>query len=407
MVVDRYARRIRTSGHNPALDESLSDWSWGSKKIKPVTDEGALSLSAFYGGVKLIARTIATLPLQIFEESIDADGHEGQSIKLKSEDTRYLWHRPNPEMTHQTFWERIFGDEVRGNAFIFVEKTSTGMPKELWYIDRNRVRVGRTKAGVKVYEIDNELPMIDYKQGGEIVHIPNWGGALMGYDIVKIAPNALGLGMSAEVYASKFYTENGVPPGIITSDQALTVAQSEAVVERWQKRRAEGSQKIAVLSNGAKFQQLSVDAEKSQQQAIRSFQVREVARLLNLPPHLLAAEDSVSTWGAGMEESNRMLIVFNYQGHINVAEQSVSDDLLVRELTKRYAKFNTAGLLRGNTLQRYQAYRIADFMTINEKRALEELEPIDGGDAVLAMTNMIPLDELGQQAMAAGPGGGQ
>jgi len=408
-LIDSGVDRIRRSGANPAHKEQGAEWSWGSRSLTGavVNDAAALSLTAFYRGVALIAGTVGGLPVQVFEEETAPDGTGGPAHKIKTEDTAYLWRRPNPEMTMQSFWERIVGDEVRGNAYIFVEQGTNGQPASIWYIDRNRVRVGRTKSGVKVYEIDNYEPMIDYKQGGEIVHIPNWGGALLGYDPIKVAPQAIALGLSAEEYAARSFGQGQVPPGLLSTEMALTVEQADALADLWERKHGGVRKvgKIAVLGNGAKFQSVSTDMAAMQNIESRKFSIGDMARLLGLYPWQLGDMDHASQGGGnGLEEQNRNLTTYNFQGHINRVQQAVSDDLLVRELTNRYMRMNTAGLLRGNTLQRYQAYRIADFMTINEKRALEEMEPVEGGDVVLAMTNMVPLDKLEEMAMGAGGG---
>jgi HK97 family phage portal protein len=431
-LIDTLARRIRGTDNPGRYNGTSSGWGWpfpsgiGSWRTDTwrspqgggptVNDDTALSLTAFYRGISLIAGTVGGLPLQVYQEEIDANGVEGKTVKLKSKDTAYLWRRPNPEMTRQSFWERIVADEVRGNAFFFVVKNARGGVVQkadvelgvdwgIWHIGRNRVRVGRTSAGVKVYQVDGEYDFVDYSVGGEIVHIPNWGNGLTGYDPVKIARNALSLGLSAEQYAMRFFSHGGGPDGLITTEQTLTKAQAEEVMKNWNLlHNGPNSHGTAFLGNGAHYEQTSVDADKAQLYELRGFQVDEVARLLGLPTHLLAAQNTVSTWGAGMEEQNRMLVVFNFQGHINRIEQAVSDDLLQRDITNRYAKMNLAALLRGTTLQRYQAYRLATFMTENEKRELEEMEPVEGGDQLLAMTNMVPLEQLGLPAPPAGVG---
>lgn len=399
--------RIRRSGPNPSIDERnfgypYENWEARHRGIN-VSDQAALSLTAFYRGVLIIASTIASMPIQIFEEEISADGTEGPKRKVKTPDTAYLWRRPNPEMTMQTLWERVIGDEVRGNGYIWVEKDPNDQPAGIWYLDRNRVVPGRTRDGVKVYEVDGYIPMIDYKAGGEIVHFPNWGGAISGYDPIKVAPQALALSMSAEEYAAKAFSGGAVPPGVLSTEQELDEDASKRILERWMANYGgRNLGKIAVLSRGVTFQKISQDLEAMQNLESRGFQLGEIERLLGLPPHLLADTEKQTSWGTGLEEQNRSLLTFNFQGHINRIQQGVSDDLLVRELTNRYMRLNQASLLRGPTLQRFQAYRLADFMTINEKRDLEELPPIEGGDVVLQMTNMAPLDALEQNAMNAG-----
>lgn len=407
MVLDAVARRIRRDGPNPTTKRD-SWWPFSSSNLWSTTgkvnDAAALSQPAFYRGVTLIARTLASLPLQVFLETIESDGTEGPTKKLKSPDTAYIWRRPNIEMTRQAMWERVFADEVRGNGFIWVDKDDNGGIAGIWWLARQRVRVGRASNGQKVYEVDGELPMIDYKQGGEIVHFPNWGDGLVGYDPVQIASKAIALGLSAEEYAKQSFEDGGVPNGLLTTEQPLDQQQADQVLANWVARIK--SNRPAVLGRGVTYEQLRADAEKVQMLEVMNFSVAQIARLLGLPTHLLAAENTVSTWGAGMEEQNRMLIVFNFQGHVNTVEQGVSDDLLVRELTNRFAKFNYGGLLRGTLLSQLQALKLADFMKVNEKRAMLELEPVPDGDQILVMTNMAPLDKLDEQAMAA-PGPGQ
>ncbi len=433
MVLDSIRNRLRTSGPNPALEGGNGGWGWpfgagiGSWRtdtwrlptnVPAVTDASALSLTAFYRGVALIAGTVGGLPVQVFHEEIDAAGEEGKTVKLKTKDTTYLWRRPNPEMTMQSFWERVVGDEVRGNAFIFVTKNGRGQVVNeddvevgeqwgIWYIERSRVEVARTDKGVKVYLIDGEeRAYFDYRLGGEIVHIPNWGGALLGYDPIKIAARAFALGLTAEDWALQAFSQGQVPPGILTTDTVLTPTQAEDLSKRWKQLHG-GTTKsadIGVLGGGLKFQKVSNDLDEMQNEAARKLTVSDMARLLGLPPFLLADMDHASQGGGnGLEEQNRNLTTFNFNGHINRIQQAVSDDLLVRRKTNRYMRMNTAGLLRGNTLQRYQAYRLATFMTEDEKRVREELEPMGGTAAeLLAMTNMVPIDDLGKQAMEAG-----
>lgn len=433
--------RVRTSGDNPALYNNGGGWGWpfsagiGSwrtdtwrgKSLGPaVTDASALSLTAFLRGVTLISGTIAGMPMQVFEEQIDSNGVEGNTLKLKSKETAYLWGRPNREMTHHALWSRVVADIVRGNGFLFVTKNGRGEvvneadvePWEdwgIWHLERHRFEVGRLEervgqfpAGTKVYQLDGELPMLDYRVGGEIVHIPNWGGALVGYDPIKIAPQAIALGLSAQEYAARFFSQGGGPDGLITTDQTLTPDQAKELVKVWQEQHA-GTAKahgIGFLGNGAKFQQTSVDADKAQLAAVRNFQVQDIGRLLGLWPYHLGDMDHASQGGAnGVEEGNRMLYVYTLAAYINLIEQTISDDLLKRNKTNRYAKLNTGAFLRGNTLQRYQAYKLADFMAADEKRGLEDLEPMGGAAAeLMGMTNMAPLDDLEQIAMNAGGG---
>lgn len=393
------ALAIRRSGANPALTPSKGDhWDqylrgrgYDDWNRDPVSDEQALGLTAFYRGVTLISSSIAALPLDIFSEVEDASGRDIRT-KAKTPQNRYLWGRPNREMRRMSFWERVFADELRGNAFIFVVERN-GRIQSLWWIDRRRVRVGRNGNGVKVYEIDREIPMIDYRDGGEIVHIPNWGGALTGYDPVDLAAEAIRLGLSAEEYAARHF-ESPIPPGLLSTDQELSIDQANAIADRWEATHGtmSASQKIAVLGRGAKFQPTVVDHEKMQMEALRRFQVEEIARLLGLYPHQLADASKATTWGTGIESQNTMFVQFSLMPHAVRVEEAISEDLLAREITGLRAKWNFSGLLRGSLKERNEAYAAADYLTPDEKRALEDIEPRGGSAGEIWMpVNKSPI----------------
>jgi len=396
MVVDRLAH-IRTSGRNPVTESQYGpSWQWPQFSIKSntgltVTNEKALGLTAAYRGVVLLSSLPGALPIDVF-----AKGTDGQRVDAADESNAYLWRRPNSEMTRQTFWECSFGQEVLGNCFWFVEKDINDQPRELWPIESDRMKVGRLKNGTKVYEIDNELPMIDYRDGGEIVHIPNWSrDGLLGLNPFKLGAEALSIGLSAQEYAARFYSQADAPPGYLTTDQLLTEPQAEAISNRWHKMHAGLTRALrsAVLGGGAKFLTTGIDPNSAQLHEARKYSVLENARLLGLPPNLLGDMDHSSQGGGnGVEEMNRGLMTFTVNAHITRFELAADGALLVRELTGRYCKFNTSALLRGNTLQRFQAYRLANFMTANEKRALEDLPPMEGGDVLMEQQNMAPLD---------------
>lgn len=412
MVADQISRRIRTRGTNPATDSQYgSSWHWpfwGNSKTNAgmaVTNEKALGLTAAYRGVSLIASLIGGMPIDIYEK------RNGERIDVAGPSNSKLWARPNPEMTRQTFWEAVVGQEVLGNAFIFVDKDSDPVNPDLWPIDNERVKVGRLKSGQKVYQIDNELPMINYRDGGEMIHIPNWSRTgFLGYNPFKLGAEALAIGLSAQEYAARFYSDASMPPGYLSTEQALSEKQSEEISKLWHKLHSGLSKmlRVAVLGSGAKYIPTGLNPESSQLHEARKFSVVEVARLLGLPPHLLSDVERSTSWGTGIEEQNNGLLAYTVSQHMTRHEQAVDDDLLVRELSGRFMRFNNASLLRGTLLQRFQAYRLATFMTENEKRRKEDLPPIEGGDQLLAMTNQAPIDKLDEIAMGrGGSSGGQ
>ena len=66
--------------------------------------------------------------------------------------------------------------------------------------------------------------------------------------------------------------------------------------------------------------------------------------------------------------------------------------------------------MRADHKTRFEAYRTAiqsGFMTPNEVRALEELEPKEGGDRLLINGNMMPIEMAGMQYQKGGENSGE
>jgi len=392
-LLDYFGARIRRSGPNPAISKATLEY-WRTRSGANITEQEALSLSTYYASKTLIASTVGLLPLHVFKD--DEQGTPRRVTGRDARETAYLAN-PNPEQTRMTLLERIVGDEVSKEGYFFVVKNDFGGIAELWHIERNRLQAGRAKDGTKVYLLDGEVALLDYSAGGEVVHVPNWGTNMSGWDIVQGASQALSLGLTAEEFASKSLEYGSVPPGVITVEGGLKEGEAEIIRDEWHRmRRASNSLKIAVLAR-AKFEQLNPDMERLQMAEVRKFQAGDIATLLGVPPHMVGLVDKSSSWGAGIAEQTAGFATFTLARHITRFEHAINKFMLVQELTGRYCKFDLGGLLRGTTLQRYQAYAIGygRWLSVNDIRSDEDLPPVEGGDDVFAQLNVVPLDQLG------------
>lgn len=391
---------------NPARAVAYAPWDTPTRLRTGITvnDDTATAITAVYRSVQLIASTIASLPLHVFERQED-----GTREKVQYDADRYLWARPNPEVSSMVFWETVVGHEVlNGNAYLFVVKNRQGEPLELWPIEPARVTVQRDERGKKVYTIDGAVEMVDFALGGEIVHVTGWGrNGLVGISPIRQMAQALGLIRAAEDYASLIYSQGSAPGGILSTDQAITEPQAEMFRIRWE--RANGglarSHKTAVLGNGLKWQSTSIDLEDAQMLATRQFQVAEIARMFGIPEHLLGSHDKQSSWGTGLEVNMRAFVTYTLQPHMIRFEQTISDELLRGE---RYVKFELGGLLRGTALEQaavLERYQRMGVYSINDMLTLLDRAPIGpAGDQRLVPLNVGRLGEDGSPMLPARPG---
>ena len=117
------------------------------------------------------------------------------------------------------------------------------------------------------------------------------------------------------------------------------------------------------------------NAQESQLIEQRTFGIIEAANMLGIPSSYLGATNSSRTY-ANVEQENLQFVRWTLQPLISRIEQSLSDYIPRGQI----ARFNIDGLLRSDTLTRYQAHQIAlqnGFMTIDEVRAHEYRDPLN------------------------------
>jgi len=357
--------------------------------------EQALRVSAVYACVNLISRTIGMLPLHVHERLPD-----GGRLLVKTPETAFLWDQPNPEAPSSIHWTVALGHGVlTGNTYLYVERAG-GKPKYLWPIDPQRIQVGRTSVGDKVYLVDGTLEQKDFAAGGNIVHIPGWGtDGLKGLSPIALGANAIGLHASLEKSAAKISGTGGQPSGILATEQPIDTAQADAIADLFEEKHggSENAGKVLVIGKGFKWTPTTINPDDLQSLESRRYQVVDIARDFLVPAEMISAavEGSASLTYANLQDRTQHLLTFTLQPWITWFEQSISKFLLP---ANQYVKFNVDAILRGNTAERvayYQGMAELEAITIDEIRQREDFGPIPAGAKM----------PKAQSSDAAAPGG--
>ena len=396
-ILDAFRRPAETrSLENAAIplsSASLIDFMSGPSVDAGVTvnEKTSLGMAAVWRAVNLIAGSSAALPLHAYTQ--DDDG-----VRTRVPSTQAaprLLSKPHPDLTPFELWEIEFGHALLwGNAYMQTLRNPLGQISELWPIHPSRVKAGRAKDLTKVYVVDGDEdnPFTD----AEVLHVPGFGyDGVTGLSAIACARQGIGLSMAAERYGAKLFGNGSLASGLLTTDIALTPEKATALKERW-KQRAQGlnnAHDIAVLDNGAHFEQLTIPPEDAQFIESRRFQIAEVARIFGIPPHMLMETDKSTSWGSGIEQQSIGFVVYTLRPWLTRFEQRISRILTP---TATYASYEVEGLLRGDSAQRAAFYtsmwNIGAYST-NDIRRLENQSPVDGGDV---RYRPLAMGELGQ-----------
>ena len=137
---------------------------------------------------------------------------------------------------------------------------------------------------------------------------------------------------------------------------------------------------------------ISITNADAEFMASRKFGVTEISRIFRVPAHLINSTETVSSWGSGLYELNRAFLQMSLLPWIRRLETALNDALITDDAES--IRFNTEGFLRGDTKTRYESYKTAlswGWLSVNEVRALERMNPVEGGDRHLQPLNYTDL----------------
>ncbi|WP_267594443.1 phage portal protein [Carbonactinospora thermoautotrophica] len=339
----------------------------------PVSQGNALRMMAVWSCVSLIADGVASLPVDTYRE-----------VKRKRVpvDTPAWLTSPNPYMTSFDFWHRVMVSLLLdGNAFIAVYRNGGGEVSALMPIDPGRVSIhAEEETGEVYYRLDGER----YTRS-QILHVPAFTrpGELRGLSPIEYARQVIGLGLAAEEYGARFFSQGTTMSGVIQHPGNPSREQVVMIRDMFKKAHSgiKNSHAVGILTGGATWQSITITPEQAQFLETRKFQKVEIANLYRVPAYMIDPTVT-STWGTGIEEQNKWFVDQTLMPWIVRLEEAFSTHLLPGNVRMR---FNVNARLRAKTKERYESYAIAlekGFMTVDEVRALEDMEPMSAPVAV-------------------------
>jgi len=367
---------------------------WGDSSIPPPGsagsmggDSSAMQIISVYACVSLIADAVSTLPLYAYQRV----GGNRRPV----DPAPALIAQPFAEITRQDWLTQVMTSLLlRGNSYSQVaERDRLGYPTQLVPLHPDQVSVRRSPAGQREYRV-NGTPT----PSGEIVHIPGimLPGALVGVNPIEMARTSLSLAKQAEAYGEAFFRNSAQAsvvievPGSLDEDETLEMARAWSAAHQG----VGLSHLPAVVTGGAKVTQISINPDDAQFLETRNLSRLEIAMLFRVPPHKLGDTDRTTSWGTGIEQQEIAWVTDTLRSWLSRIEGAITP-LLPEDI---FARFNLAGRLRGDTLQRFQAYtmaRMGGWSNIDEIREKEDEPPLpDGmGQDYLQPLNYAPIGQ--------------
>lgn len=391
-----------------------------------VNQNTALNYSAVSAATRLISETIASFPRRVTMRK--TRGSKTREDMYSSRLYNMFSLSPNPEQSSFAYYSQQIPFLLNwGNCYAELERNANRQVVNEWPIHPSRippqniVRAGQLRQMIDrgIIEVDDNFDLrdaneiiylVDNSDDGtekipvrrkDMLHIP---GALSengitGKGIVALARESIGMGLATERFGGSWFG-NGVNPSVVLKHpRTLSEEGRENLRRSWQMRKGvNNANHMMVLEEGIEVERLAIPPEQAQFLQTRAFNVTEISRWYNVPPHMLR-ELSKSSFN-NIEQENIHFVKLSLMPWICRIEQERDLQLVPKESRKQGLiehKFVVRGLLRGDMESQAQYYRkMFEIGNMSINAVLEDMgeNPIDHklGDMRFIPANLIPLE---------------
>lgn len=381
----------------------------GSQSVsgQSVTETSAMRVAAVYSCISLIAGTLATLPLHVYERL------DNQRRRRDDHPVSILFRAPNRNQTRVDFLQQMQAALLlRGNAYAWVqwEPGQRGnLPLAMWPLHPDLVTVEQGSDMTLRYTIrrrPSDDPQVVAAE--DIFHVRGLSSnGYMGRSVLADARDVIGIAQATQESAGTFWANGGGPDVVLKHPGRLSDKAKDSIESHWLASYGGQSaqRRAAVIEEGMDVMPLSLTKRDAQFLETRQFQRGEICGMFQVPPHMIGDTEKSTSWGTGIEQQQIGFIQYTMRRWLVTWEQAIWQQFIEAE-GRYYAEFNVDGLLRGDYKSRMDAYQVAitnGTLSVDEARAKENMPPVPGGNVHWRPLNMAPLTQVEAPAETPAP----
>lgn len=377
---------------NPAVWLMDSMGTSATKSGVRVSTETAFGLATYYACIRNIAEDIAGLPFKVFRR-LDPRGKESapdHPLYPIIHDT------PSVEMSSMTLWEIVLHWALGwGNGYAEIGRNNANQAEAMYPMHPSRVRVKRDRdTGVLFYEVRSDDGTMRPMRTADVLHIRGIGDEFYGYSVARIGSESLGRALATQEFSARFFGQGTTLAGVFKYPKTLGPDELANLRESWPKGLPSAHNPV-FLEGGMEWQSIGVNPEDAQMLETMRFSVEDTARWFRMPLHKVQSMES-STF-SNIEHQAREYVGDTLMPWIRRLESEVNRKLFSPgDRDRFFAEIVVRGLLRGDMTAQSSYFRemfnIGVF-SVNEIRDLEDMNPIEGGDAHMTPLNMERIDD--------------
>lgn len=364
-----------------------------------VTPTTALRQAVVYGCVRIRCTGPATLPLDIKRRvdertRVDADNHPVSQL---------LRRKPNRWMKPHQF-KRMLQAQVllRGNGYALIVPGVRG-PQALLPLNPDRVVTKQLDDLSIVHEWTRKDGRRIILQQDQVFHL--FGLTLDGFRGVTpltYARETIGNALAMDRYQGKVLEKGARVSGVLEKKEGgLSDKAYDRLKESVEEFRGGGDREgdFLILEEGLSWKAMSLTMADMQWLESQKLSRSNIMMYYGVPPYMLGDTEKSTSMGAGIEQQKLGFLAFTAEDDLTMWEEGVNADLISEPDV--FARFNRAAFVRGDLKTRYGAYQIGrngGWLSKNDIRGLEDMNPIDEGDDYDAPlnSNAVPNNDNGK-----------
>ena len=353
-----------------------------------VTPANAMYVGPVFACVRVLSESVGVLPIKVYEQQ-----GESQVAKPGSQLAKVLA-KPNDFQTCQEFLEMAVAHlALRGNFYAY-KNTFNGKLLELIPFAAGSVTPRITEKHEVVYDVSFANGTRDIMTGDQIFHVKGFStDGIVGLGPIAHARQSIGLARATEKHGGRLFKNGAQPGGVLSTNEQLKPETFERVKQSWNEKHqgVDNAHKVAILEAGLSYQSIGMTSGDAQFLETRKYQRSEIAGIFRVPLHKIGDLDKATF--SNIESQGQEFVTDSLLPYLTRIEQRINTTLVAEsQRGKVFVKFTVNALMRGDMKARAEYYTKQmqnGVLSPNEIRALEDMNPREGGDIYLTPMNML------------------
>jgi len=370
-----------------------------TKTAKPVTFDSAMTVTAVFASIRLLAETIASMPIEMYTK----DDNGLSDAKANHDLIKLLRYKPNKRQNRIEFMEQLMLNLVSdGNAYTRITRVGDKNSRiiSLDIINSSNMTVILKNDDVIYRQQITSAVTRDFKES-DIWHVKLFGNGIKGLSPLQHAAKAVGVADASDDKITSLMKNGAKPTGALMTKGSPTAEQRQALRDEMGELTSGDETFMPVLPLDMKFQAISLTPSDIELLATRRFSLEEIARMFGVPSILINDSTQSTNWGSGIASIIEAFHKFNLRPYLERLELSMLTSLVPRKDWDKYQfEIDADAILRSSRKERVEMYNTeisTGQRTPNEIRRAEGWKEKEGGDELYLQLGFAPLSVVAKQ----------